>query len=445
MSRRTVVAVVLSFPLFTACGADGTLSPGAVPAPTFAVDPAARAEVVSMTLLPQPASTVDGSSANDVNDAGTIVGWAFGPAIQDSRAVLWRDGALTVLPSPPPYFFTQAIAISPNGSTIVGRVGGESTGSRPARWTSLAQGPEIYPAGSIFLGSESGAANGVNDAGQIAVAFNQGGLPTFRRYPALWSGTAFTDLAPGESSGSAFDINNAGQVVGTLPAGPFLWQRGTTVILPALGGESLAASINAGGTVAGRTGSRAVLWRSGALQLLSDIPTGGEAADINDHDQVVGSQNGRAFFWQAGGAMIDLGPGAARAINNDGLVVGFAVAGGASRAAAWKLNFAPVARVSGPEEARKRIPLTFSAAGTTDQNGDVITYTWDFGDGSTGTGATVTHSYEKQGTYTVTVTVRDPRGLTSSASIDVSVENAKKPKKDNGNTGNNGNNGNGPK
>jgi hypothetical protein len=109
MSRRTLVAVVLSFPSFAACGADATLSRGviSVPAPASVLGPAARAEVVSVTLLPQPPSTVDGSSANDVNDAGAIVGRAFSPAIQDSRAVLWRNGALQLLSERPRHVIRQ--------------------------------------------------------------------------------------------------------------------------------------------------------------------------------------------------------------------------------------------------------------------------------------------------------------------------------------------------
>ena len=38
------------------------------------------------------------------------------------------------------------------------------------------------------------------------------------------------------------------------------------------------------------------------------------------------------------------------------------------------------------------------------------TYVWSFGDHKTATGRRVTHKYSKRGTFTVTLTVRDPGG-----------------------------------
>ncbi len=48
-------------------------------------------------------------------------------------------------------------------------------------------------------------------------------------------------------------------------------------------------------------------------------------------------------------------------------------------------------------------------------------YSWDFGDGTTGTGAAATHSYLLPGTYTVSLTVVDANGLTTTASTTVTV------------------------
>jgi PKD repeat protein len=42
-----------------------------------------------------------------------------------------------------------------------------------------------------------------------------------------------------------------------------------------------------------------------------------------------------------------------------------------------------------------------------DGDGDILGYTWDFGDGTTASGATVSHTYAAPGIYTVTVTVSD--------------------------------------
>ncbi|PKW05690.1 Glucose/arabinose dehydrogenase, beta-propeller fold [Streptomyces sp. 1222.5] len=69
------------------------------------------------------------------------------------------------------------------------------------------------------------------------------------------------------------------------------------------------------------------------------------------------------------------------------------------------------------------LKVAFSAAGTSDQDGDALTYSWDFGDGATSTAADPTHKYKKNGTYTATVTAKDTTGRTGSASVRVVVGN----------------------
>ncbi|MGO4428710.1 carbohydrate-binding protein, partial [Streptomyces sp. MCAF7] len=50
--------------------------------------------------------------------------------------------------------------------------------------------------------------------------------------------------------------------------------------------------------------------------------------------------------------------------------------------------------------------LSRAPSGTTDQDGDTLTYSWDFGDGGTSTAANPAHKYSKNGTYTATVTAK---------------------------------------
>ena len=68
----------------------------------------------------------------------------------------------------------------------------------------------------------------------------------------------------------------------------------------------------------------------------------------------------------------------------------------------------PVADARGPYTAVVNVPLTFDGTGSSDPDGDPLSFTWDFGDGSVGTGATPAHTYGAAGVYTVTLTVCDP-------------------------------------
>ncbi|GLF98328.1 ThuA domain-containing protein [Streptomyces yaizuensis] len=80
---------------------------------------------------------------------------------------------------------------------------------------------------------------------------------------------------------------------------------------------------------------------------------------------------------------------------------------------------ATAARTSG----KAPLKVAFSSAGTSDADGDPLTYQWDFGDGHHSTAAHPTHTYRANGTYTATVTARDPGGRTGSASVRVVVGN----------------------
>lgn len=51
--------------------------------------------------------------------------------------------------------------------------------------------------------------------------------------------------------------------------------------------------------------------------------------------------------------------------------------------------------------------VTFNGSKSGDVNGDALTYTWDFGDGTTGSGVNVNHTYTTEGSYHVTLTVSD--------------------------------------
>jgi glucose/arabinose dehydrogenase len=71
-------------------------------------------------------------------------------------------------------------------------------------------------------------------------------------------------------------------------------------------------------------------------------------------------------------------------------------------------------------------PLTvhFSSAGSSDPEGQPLTYSWDFGDGTTSTAANPTHTYAAQGRYTARVTTSDGSSSTPSNALTVTVGRA---------------------
>ncbi|QXE33091.1 carbohydrate-binding protein [Streptomyces sp. GMY02] len=87
-------------------------------------------------------------------------------------------------------------------------------------------------------------------------------------------------------------------------------------------------------------------------------------------------------------------------------------------------NRNPVA-VAAADKTSGAVPLTvqFSSAGSSDPEGKALTYSWNFGDGTTSTAANPTKTYTTAGTYQPTLTVRDPEGLTGTASLVVTAGN----------------------
>ena len=84
-------------------------------------------------------------------------------------------------------------------------------------------------------------------------------------------------------------------------------------------------------------------------------------------------------------------------------------------------NQAPTVVAHGsPLQGQAPLTVSFSSAGTTDPEGDPLTYNWNFGDGSTSTAPNPSHTYSASGRYPVTLTVSD--GTNSPfASLTVSV------------------------
>ncbi len=86
----------------------------------------------------------------------------------------------------------------------------------------------------------------------------------------------------------------------------------------------------------------------------------------------------------------------------------------------------PVAVASADREGGDTpLAVTFSSVGSTDLDGSIASYAWDFGDGATSTNANPQHTYTAAGKYVVTLTVTDNLGVstTNTVSLDVTAPN----------------------
>jgi PKD repeat protein len=84
-------------------------------------------------------------------------------------------------------------------------------------------------------------------------------------------------------------------------------------------------------------------------------------------------------------------------------------------------NAPPNASFAGPPPAYLNETFWFDASFSTDADGPLRSYSWDFGDGSTGSGVLAWHNYSSPGNYTVRLTVADEEGANSTSAATVWV------------------------
>ncbi len=95
------------------------------------------------------------------------------------------------------------------------------------------------------------------------------------------------------------------------------------------------------------------------------------------------------------------------------LIAGLVLAGCSSKSSSSPTNRAPTANANGPYSGFLGTPISFSSAGSQDNDGSIASYAWNFGDGTGANIANPSHSYSAVGTYSVTLRVTDNRGAAS--------------------------------
>ena len=77
-----------------------------------------------------------------------------------------------------------------------------------------------------------------------------------------------------------------------------------------------------------------------------------------------------------------------------------------------------------PTEPRVGDAVTFDASDSRPNTGELVSYSWEFGDGETAAGETVTHAYEESGSYRVTLSVTSDQGTTRETTLEMTVRTA---------------------
>ncbi|GIG38760.1 hypothetical protein [Cellulomonas phragmiteti] len=264
------------------------------------------------------APDVDEVAAGDLDDQGRVALELTDPASGLPHAAVWQDGTLTLLDDQGGHSSIGSVRALNERGDVVGTVT-DGDGSRAVVWRDGAVTRLPVPTGATGSYGEA-----VNERGDVlGVVVDDG-----RTRAVLWEEGRLRYLAPVDAPRQTFyDLNERGTAVGTLGdrqvgLGAALADRSGVKILPTLGGPSgTAYAVNGRGTVVGTTTTdagaaygHATAWvRGRALPLDGWVddeePVHSVALDVDEQGRAVGYvqrrgpdggllHNMRALLWE---------------------------------------------------------------------------------------------------------------------------------------------------
>jgi probable HAF family extracellular repeat protein len=363
---------------------------------------------------------LNGTSANAINDAGKIAGSTItGAFVLDGNSMKsWDEHAAY-------------------GINEFGNVSGSQAGNNPYRTTSIPYNPAVLEGNrwtvmDIAKVYPRGTRQGVYADIYTMMDINDSGYTVGLRRRYGLAGSSAILIAPPYSS-----IKDLTDVI-YLPTGG---------VANAINDENLIVGQSANDS---RTDlyATAFLYDGVDVNFLGTLGGGlrSGANDINNFAEIVGysetSSGNHAFVWDAVAGMRDLNDliaatgwvlSSTAAINEAGDIVGIGTLDGQSHGFLLTTNLPPeipnqqpVAFASSNVSSGKApLPVLFSSDGSADPDGTIVSYAWDFGDGTGSSEANPGHTYDTTGTYIAQLTVTDDGGMTDTAVLDITVRKSK--------------------
>lgn len=373
---------------------------------------------------------INGTSANAVNDAGLIAGTTItGAFIMDNNYREWSGyGAF--------------------GVNQLGEVAGYKVGNNPYQPRSLPYNPAIFNGTKwdvfdIARLYSRGTRKGVYADRFILNGINTGGYTVGYKYRYGLAGSAAILIDPNVVVNDLSDV----------------------VYLPTPAGGR-AADINDNKIITGTTGSnsrttpitysQAYIYNYDASNLtILPVLEGGlrsSANDINEINQVVGSSEtstgNHAFIWDDANGIVDLNTmvsatgwvlTSAMAINDNNEIVGTGLLNGVTHGFVLSngtISEPPPVQNQQPEakadadvtEGKAALEVSFTGEASSDPDGTIVMYEWDFGDLTSSNEMNPVHTYTDPGKYLATLKVTDDQASFHTDQLEITVKKSRRKK-----------------
>ena len=229
-----------------------------------------------------------GGWVRDINEQGWVLGF------QLPRSWIWRPSTGVQWIDPPP----GSANFQAEAMNDLGQVVGRATAAGAVVWQN-----GVFR--SVLPPGHSGTAYDINNAGVIVgAAWNGVASGGFQ-----WSEAGGFAWVGGSPDGAeALSINDAGAITGWFQIASgvshaYMWHNGQRVDLGVIAGpSSVGLGVSNLGVIVGRDANAPFRWTAGSgmrkLGSARTQTTVGEALDVNENEWVVGTAGGRATLWK---------------------------------------------------------------------------------------------------------------------------------------------------